>query len=201
MGFSNSSALLKTLIIFSLTVLAGCSHNIQVNPDLTELRQTKINSLSPHNVAYFISKEDKERQVTTPGGGGDKVSYKPYSDTEGALNTILSRIFSRVYSMKSLDDSDFIKDKKISYIFIPKLSTNSSSSSALTWPPTEFLMSLNCTAIDSDGIRIWEKTVHAKGYAEFSEFKADFSLSARRASENAFKMMLEEINNEQLFTN
>jgi hypothetical protein len=28
--------------------------------------------------AYYISDEDRAREVTTPGGGGDKVRYFPY---------------------------------------------------------------------------------------------------------------------------
>jgi hypothetical protein len=50
-----------------------------------------------------------------------------------------------------------------------------------------------------NGADVWEKTVTATGNAEFSEFKSDFSLSARRASEEAFQKMLIEISNASEF--
>ncbi|QEY60196.1 hypothetical protein FXF61_14070 [Pseudomonas sp. C27(2019)] len=185
----------KTYVIFiSFLVITGCARDIQMNPDLTRLRQVEPSSVIDKNVAYFISAENKEKKVVTPGGGGDKVTYKPYADSEGALITVLSKIFTRVYSIDSLDNMTFINDKGISYIFIPEITTNSSSSSAFTWPPTEFTISLACKAVDSKGLTVWEKTLQSKGNAEYSEFKSDFSLAARRASEALFLDLLKEIN-------
>ncbi|WP_075187679.1 hypothetical protein [Teredinibacter haidensis] len=180
-------------VIASLIFGVGCAHNIQVTPDSLSLKGLEVSSVSDKNVGYYISSEDKQKLVTTPGGGGDKVTYKPYADTEGALNTILMKVFSRVYAVDSLDNKDFISEKGISLIFVPELVTDSSSSSAFTWPPTDFSMNLTCTALNPAGETVWSKSVQAKGHAEFSEFTADFSLSARRASEEAFKLMLKEI--------
>ena len=106
--------------ITALIVLSGCSHNIQLTPDLTSLRYVQTGPVIDKNVAYFISQEDLSKQVTTSGGGGDKVTYKPYADTEVVLNTVLSKMFSRVYSMNSIDDQQYISDKNISFIFVPK---------------------------------------------------------------------------------
>jgi hypothetical protein len=186
------------LIIAPLVGFSGCAHNIQLTPDLEKLRNVESISSIDKNVAYYISKEDKIKEVTTPGGGGDKVTYKPYADSESALNAVLSRMFSKVYSIKSLEDKNYIKEKDISFIFIPKITTNSSSSSAFTWPPTEFTISLSSRAIDAAGKTIWEKTLDSKGNAEFSEFKSDFSLAARRASESVFINLLEELEKEKL---
>ena len=186
-------------VITALIILSGCSHNIQLTPDLTSLREVKTGPVIDKNVAYFISQENHLKQVTTPGGGGDKVTYKPYADTEVALNTVLSKMFSRVYSLNSVDDQQYIDDKNISYIFVPKLTTNSSSSSMLTWPPTNFTISLSCEALDSTGNSVWQKTVESSGDADFNEFKSDFSLAARRASEEAFRMLLNEINNADFY--
>lgn len=185
------------IAFISLVVVSGCSHNIQLTPDLAKLRQLETNTSIEKNVAYYISQENKNKQVTTPGGGGDKVTYKPYADSEAALNTVLSRIFSRVYSIKSIDDTQYINEKNISFIFIPELTTNSSSSSALTWPPTEFTMNLACKAVNTDGEVVWEKTIESVGNSEFSEFKSDFSLSARRASESLFADFLKEVVSEE----
>jgi len=192
---------LKIYLVFvSLIVLSGCAHNIQLTPDLAKLRQAESNSVIDKNVAYYISVEDKVKQVTTPGGGGDKVTYKPYADTEAALNTVLSKVFQRVYSISSIDDTKYINEKNISFIFVPKIITNSSSNSLFTWPPTEFTINLTCKALNTKGQTIWEKTLQSKGNAEFSEFKSDFSLAARRASEALFAELLREIANaEQKF--
>lgn len=193
----NFTSLKVYIVLVSLVALSGCAHNIQLNPDLAELRNIESNSIINKNVAYYISAENKQKQVTTPGGGGDKVTYRPYADTEGALNTVLSNIFSRVYSMNSVDDTKYISEKNISFIFIPEIITSSSSSSAFTWPPTEFTINLSCKAIDTKGLTIWEKTMQSKGNAEFSEFKSDFSLAARRASEALFKDLHKELINEK----
>lgn len=185
------------IFVASLFVLSGCAHDIQMNPNLNSLRQTELNSVIDKNVAYFISIENKEKQVTTPAGGGDKVAYKPYADSEGALITVLSKVFSKVYSISSIDDTKYINEKNISFIFIPEILTNSSSSSSFTWPPTEFTIILSCKAINTKGLTIWEKTFQSKGNAEFSEFKSDFSLAARRASETLFVDLLKEIVKEE----
>lgn len=189
----NITSLKVCAALFSLVILSGCAHNIQLNPDLAKLREIETSPVIDKSVGYYISVENKQKKVTTPGGGGDKVTYKPYADTEGALNTVLSKIFSRVYSINSVDDTKYISEKDISFIFIPEIITNSSSSSAFTWPPTEFTINLSCKAIDSNGLTIWEGTIQSKGNAEYSEFKSDFSLAARRASENIFESLHEEL--------
>lgn len=183
----------------TLAVLSGCSHNIQLTPDLASLRDVQTGPVIDKNVAYFISQEDLLKQVTTPGGGGDKVTYKPYADTEAALNTVLSKMFTRVYSMNSIDDQQYISDKNISFIFVPKLLTNSSSKSAFTWPPTEFTIKMSCEALDNTGRVVWQKSIESSGNAKFSEFKSDFSLAARRASEEAFSALLNEIKNADFY--
>ena len=196
---SNIFSLKLHLVVVSLIILSGCAHNIQLTPDMAKLRQVETSASIDKNVAYYISAEDKLKKVTTAGGGGDKVTYKPYADSEGALNTILSKMFSRVYSISAIDDHEFIREKNISFIFVPQIITNSSSSSVFTWPPTEFTISLSCEAYDGNGGVIWKKTVESKGNAEFGEFKSDFSLAARRASAEAFTALLNEISKAEIF--
>lgn len=189
---------LKALLI-SLTVLAtGCAHQIQLTPDLAAVRGVEATAIDK-NAGYYISAVDKAKEVITPGGGGDKVKYYPYKDTEAVLNTVLSKVFARVYSVPSLTDEAFIQEKGITYIFKPAIKTDSHSSSAFTWPPTSFTFELTCEVTDAAGNTVWTKTVSAEGNAEFDEFKSDFSLSARRATEKAYTMMLEEIINAGVF--
>lgn len=180
------------LVMLFAAIMAGCAHPIQVGPGLSEIT-IKNNNKSNNNVGYYISAADLATEVTTPGGGGDSVKYFPYKDTEAAVKTILSQKFNKVYSLSSQTSDPLIEEKGIKFIFIPKIKTDSSSSSFLTWPPTDFTMELTCNAYSKDGKNIWTKTVTGKGHAEFSEFTSNFSLSAKRASEQAFTRMRDEI--------
>ena len=181
------------VLVASVAFLGGCAHGIQITPKIEDIRSVEVARQIDKNVGYYISDADKLKEVITAGGGGDKVKYKPYADTEAALNAMLSNIFSKVYAVQDLNDSAYISDKNITYVFQPSIVTNSSSDSAFTWPPTDFDVELTCTVINEDGKTVWIKTVKASGNAEFDEFKSDFSLSARRASESAFKKMMVEI--------
>jgi len=187
--------IIKMGAIFTLIFLAACAHKIQVTPELTALRNIDVGPATDKVVGYYISPEDRAAVITTPGGGGDKVTYSSYKDTESALNTILLKNFSRVYSVDSLSNSGFINDKKIELIFLPKITTNSSSNSLVTWPPTSFTVELICKAINADGDEVWSKAVESEGNATFSEFKSDFGLAGRRAMNGAFEKMLVEISN------
>jgi hypothetical protein len=173
---------------FAVSVLlacAGCAHPIVTTPDLAELRQETAKPIGK-NVGYYISKEDRDKQVTTSEGGGDKVSYYPYKELEPALQKSLSNVFNRVYRLDSPTDIQAIQAQSIAYVFVPTISTNSSSDSVLTWPPTHFTVALACKALDLQGKAVWERQFTGQGTAEFNEFKADFSLAAKRASQSAF---------------
>lgn len=176
-------------LFLALFFLGGCAHLIPINPPLESIRNSAPAEKSQLIVGYYISPEDKNKQVTTPGGGGDKVSYYPYKDTEGALNAVLSNLYTNVFPVPSVSDKEFASSKNISLIFVPKLSTKSSSSSALTWPPTHFEMTITCSAFDQAGNEVWKTEVTGIGNAEFKEFKSDFPLAARRATEDAFKKL------------
>ncbi|WP_324170868.1 hypothetical protein [Sulfurimonas sp.] len=191
----------KLLVASIITMMAitGCSHKISINPSLEKIRETTVENKLDINVGYYISKHNKKLKVTTPGGGGDKVEYMPYKDTESALNTILSKVFNRVYSLKSFNDKEYIESKSIKYIFTPKIKTNSSSDSAFTWPPTKFTVALTCEAVNLNGSKVWEETTYEEGNAEFDEFKENFSLSAQRATEKAFQSMLNKLKKSDSF--
>lgn len=183
--------LLLSAVILVALLTSGCAHQIQINPKMesfteSEKRVDKV-------VGYHISDEDRKKLVKTPGGGGDDVTYTPYKDTESVLFTVLSNKFKDVYLVKSLDDSVFIKQNGITLIFIPEITTQSSSPSPFTWPPTKFTIDLTVKALDAKGDTVWQKQVSETGEAEFDEFKSDFSLSARRATEKAFQQLANEI--------
>jgi len=183
--------LVKSAIAASTLLAVGCAHQINITPPLNTLdsNTAKVDK----TVGYYISAADRAKEVITPGGGGDKVKYLPYQESEPALNKVLSNRYTKVVSIPSLDDKQFIASNKISYIFVPTIETDSSSDSAFTWPPTKFSVSLDCKAIGPAGTTVWEKKVKGEGQATFSEFKHDFSLAARRASKAAFVNLQQEI--------
>jgi len=184
--------LIRVIAVFALVFTIGCAHQINITPPLNTLDADGISKIDK-NAGYYISPDDLSKEVTTPGGGGDKVKYFPYKESEPALNKILSNIFAKVYPLASVDDNQFILSNDISYVFIPKIETNSSSKSAFTWPPTNFTVSLDCKALDNSGSVIWQKNVKGEGNAVFNEFKHDFPLAAKRAVKNAFSMLQDEI--------
>lgn len=184
--------LIRVIVIATFIFTIGCGHQINITPPLNTLDADGVSKIEK-NVGYYISPSDLSLEVTTPGGGGDNVKYFPYKESEPALNKILSNIFAKVYPLASTDDKQFLLSNDISYIFIPKIESNSSSDSSFTWPPTNFTVSIDCKALDSSGSIMWQKTVKGEGNAEFAEFKHDFSLAAKRAEKNAFLMLQEEI--------
>jgi len=65
-----------------------------------------------------------------------------------------------------------------------------------TWPPTKFTIDLTVKALNANGDVVWQKQIIQTGQAEFDEFKSDFSLSARRATEQAFLQLAQDIEKE-----
>ncbi|MEO6935535.1 MAG: hypothetical protein ABI171_09360 [Collimonas sp.] len=175
--------------VATVIVLAGCAHPITINPDINNIKSSSADQAIKKNVAYYIPDAVRTKEVTTAGGGGDKVAYSPYRDMETAFYKMLSNVFANVTKLNAADDKDAIEKNKIDYVITPTLVTNSSSSSALTWPPTQFSVEMTCDVSDANGKALFTKKVEGQGHAEFSEFKKDFSLSGRRAMEDALMKM------------
>ena len=177
----------KIFIPISAAVLAlavGCAHPISLAPDFSKISRDQVKPIDV-NVGYYISAADQTKEFITPGGGGDKLSYFPYKELEPALFKVLSNVFRRAYPMNSPTDTAAILANNITFVFVPQIETTSSSDSLVTWPPTSFQVRLACQALDQNGKVIWEKKVTGDGKATFGEFKSDFSLAAKRASEQA----------------
>lgn len=184
------SKVIKYLTL-SLVVLfvSGCTHKISMSPNDNVFIESKSDELKNYNVAYFIDKNKQNLTVVSPGGGGDKIEYKPYEDTEYVFRNILSNVFKKVYKLDSLSNINFIKDNDIKYVFTYNLKTDSYSTSAFTWPPTNFKIDLEAFATNNEGNLIWKEVVKDEAIASYTEFKNDFSLSARRASKKVFKKL------------
>jgi hypothetical protein len=180
--------LIKRLsLVFGLLLAAlvtGCAHPISVTADLAQIKGSGAPRIEK-SVGYYISAADVQREVETPGGGGDKVKYFPYRDLEPAIYKSLSESFASVVKLDSPTDAAALAKNRIQLVILPTLVTNSSSSSALTWPPTKFSVELTCKVNDAAGKPVTEIKVTGNGEAEFSEFKSDFSMSAKRAAQDA----------------
>jgi hypothetical protein len=181
----------------TVALLAACAHPISLEP--TKLPERVDANVVPKKVGHVITDANRGKEVTTPGGGGDKVSYYPYRDMEKALRTALRSVYQDVNSVKSATDTAALKDAGIAYVFTPEITTTSSSSSPFTWPPTKFGTEVSCTVTDAQGVVVAKVRANGEGAAEFAEFKSDFSLSARRAVSDVMDKLVAEIRrNEQL---
>jgi uncharacterized membrane protein YoaK (UPF0700 family) len=86
-------------------------------------------------------------------------------------------------------DVEVLAKQGVSVVARTEISTQSSSDSFITWPPTFFQVQLSCTFTDISGTTIAQTFITGTGNAEFSEFKSDFSLAGKRAAEDALKKM------------
>jgi hypothetical protein len=178
------------LLLLALPLFGGCAHTIVVAPDFGHLPTAPKDATRMERPAgYVMSDADRKRIVNSGGGGGDSVSYTLYKDIESGFYHVLSNFFAHVYAMNRPDDAAFIKEKNIELIFVPIFTTQSSSSSLLTWPPTEFTLKIEINAVDLHGKTIWKQEVTGVGKAEFSEFKSEFGLAAKRAAEQALQKL------------
>jgi hypothetical protein len=170
--------------------LFGCAHPISMVADRDAIKSGALAPINK-NVGYAMSDASRALEVTTPGGGGDKVRYFPYRDLEPALYQALSVTFTDVTKLKDAKDIASVKASGIALLITPEIATTSSSSSALTWPPTKFTVTLICTITDVNGQTVDTVRVTGDGQAEFAEFKSNFSLAAVRASNDVVTKLVQ----------
>jgi hypothetical protein len=167
-------------VCFAL-LLQGCAHPISLNPDMSKVMTSSPLKID-RKVGLYIGDEDRKREVITPGGGGDKVSYYPYRDLEAGIYFALSEVFTNVSRVNGPADPK-VKAGGLNFVISPAILTNSSSDSLLTWPPTRFSIELICRVTDGDGRPVTQVKASGEGRAEFSEFKGERALAANRATE------------------
>lgn len=171
--------------VAAVAFITGCAHPIMISPDISKIERSSDAQPIRKNVGYYISPEIREKEVTTPGGGGDKVSYRPYKDIEMAYYKMLGNVFQSATLLPAPNDMDTIGKREISYIFTLDITTDSSSPSPFTWPPTKFTVNLTSNINDAAGTPVTLISVTGEGQAEFDEFKSDLSLSGKRAAQDA----------------
>lgn len=183
--------LLSVAALAAVLTLGGCAHPIALNPNVANLAGSGVAKIDKR-VGLVITEESKKREVTTPGGGGDKVSYFPYRDLESGLYFALSESFTGVTRLGGPADPKLAAEK-LNYVITPDIRTTSFSDSAITWPPTQFTVELICTVVSDSGAAVTTLRAMGDGRASWDEFKGDFSLSAKRASEDALKKLVKAI--------
>jgi hypothetical protein len=173
------------LLLAAVTAIAGCAHPMTMKPDITGLALPAGATVIPKNVGLYISPANRAKEVTTPGGGGDKVSYHPYADIETGLYKVFGNTFQNVDLLNSLSDVNSIAKHTLTLVAIPEVTTNTSSSGFLTWMATDFTVQLSCKITDVAGREITTVSSTGTGHAVFAELKSDFSLAGERASRDA----------------
>lgn len=174
-------------------MLGACAHPISITPDLSVFRES--DAQSSMSVAYVITNADRAQEVTTPGGGGDSVRYFPYRELESGLFQALSSIYRRVTLFRSPSEGNAPEHRDVELVFIPRITTDSRSPSIFTWPPTRFFVTIAYEVKDPSGKTVYSNQVPGQGAAEFEEFRGDFGLAGKRATQDAlmkFKAQVEE---------
>jgi hypothetical protein len=179
--------------LFAALLAGGCAHPISLAADAGSLGAASAGGKIDRKVGLVITEDQRKREVVSPGGGGDKVSYFPYRDLEAGLYFTLAESFAGVSRITGAGDPKVAADG-LTLIVVPEISTTSHSPSLLTWPPTIFTVELACTVKDARDQVVLQFRVQGEGRAEFDEFKADTSLSAKRASTDALRKLAKAIN-------
>lgn len=179
------------LAALAVVLLTGCAHPINLNSDVAKLMASGVSKVD-RKVGLLLTDDQRKFEQVTPGGGGDKVSYQPYRDLESGLYVALSENFTGVTRLADANDPK-LKTDGLSYVVVPTLSTTSFSPSIFTWPPTVFTLEIHLSFNDLQNKPVTQVRVQGEGRAEFDEFKGDFSLSAKRAAEDALKKLVQAI--------
>jgi hypothetical protein len=180
---------LLAVVLVCCLELAGCAHPVSMVPNLAAIPASSGATVANKKVAYYISDASRALEVTTPGGGGDKVRYFPYRDLEAGLYKTLATVFREVTKVSKPDDLEGMRQGGISVLVQPEISTMSFSDSIVTWPPTMFTVNLTCQFKDAQGQVIDTISVSGTGMASFDQFKSNVSLSSARASDDALQKL------------
>lgn len=181
------------ILVLVIAAITGCAHPFVISPDISTINAPAATKRIDKSVGYYISPAERNKAVITPGGGGDKVKYYPYKDIETGFYKMLTNVFTKVTVLKSPTDQGALTSAGIQYVIVPTITTDSSSSSLMTWPPTDVTVNLKCDVSDAKGNAVASALVTGTGHAEFSEFKSDFSLSGERASQDALIKMQQKL--------
>ncbi len=180
----------KLLCLLSALLISGCAHNIKVTPDAAAAsNQAKSKTV----VGYYISAADKTLKTTTPGGGGDKVSYQLAKDLEYGFFSALNDYYETVKVLEASHDTQKMKADGITLVFEPKFTSTSSGSSLLIWPADKFSITVQCKAYNQTGGLVLDKAFTGQGIASNSELMGNFALAANRAATDVLTQVKKEL--------
>jgi hypothetical protein len=184
------------LSLLPLLLFSGCVHDISVAPELSRIKKERPVTIH-RSVAYYISPEQYDLQVTTPGGNNDELRYSPYKESEAALKKVLENIFTEVHRIDSLDDPK-INEHRIRFIFIPQIETMSYSNSNVDWQPTKFNFILKVKFLTADNKETFhESYAQGKGIANFGRYQDNPAYAVEIASRSAFLQFQDEVISER----
>lgn len=175
---------LGLVAVCCVATLSGCAHSINISPSMSAVnaKAAAVSLPIDANVGYFISQQNRQLEVTTPGGGGDNVRYYPYEALELGYREILSKTFRKV----SVANADAPSAKEqFDFIIEPTVITNSGSTGFFTWPPTNFSVDITNNIRDSSGKIIASPRVVGIGTADTGERISEHGIAGRRAMEDA----------------
>lgn len=164
----------------------GCAHPIRVAPNIQNLEPAS-GTYRRHGatVAYHISFEAMNREITTGAGGGDSVRYFPFRDMEAGYHKVLSNVFNRVVRLQSTADRSAIQRDGIDYVFVPEIVTTSGGAGFATWPPTSFTVDLTNYIRDANGKLVASPRVVGVGAGETGMRLTGHGIAGSRAMEDA----------------
>lgn len=176
----------KVLSLFAvITLLSGCAHPIDVAPNQTKLLPTTNTQKINARIAYYIPAELMSLEVTTPGGGGDNVRYKPYKAIEVGYAQILNNTFTNVHKLNTENDVKSATSENIDYIIQPVIITSSGSTGFFTWPPTNFTVDLTSEIKKLLNKKTTSIRVVGTGSSDLSEQLLDHGITGKKAMEDA----------------
>jgi hypothetical protein len=181
----------------AVALLAACAHPVKITPPTLALVSDPAVRID-RAVGYLITDQQRSLQVTTKGGGGDKISYTPYRDLESGLYQTLASVFSSVYVVPGTGADAFVADKHLTFVFAPEIATDSSSSNILLWNPTDFSVRLHVVANDAGGKPVWTRDFTGKGHAGAGGSLVE-NLAAQQAAADVFAQLQKALLEEPLF--
>ena len=177
--------------IATTVVLGGCAHPISIAPNLASIdTKTSLPEKVKAKIAYYIPQESLNREVTTPGGGGDNVRYFPYRDAEVGYEKMLSNTFETVVKRTQPAGSNKVLDGDTNFLLEPELITISGSTGFFTWPPTNFSVDMTSRVRDLSGKLVGSPRVLGAASVEgIFDMKGNHGITGQNAMEDALQKM------------
>ena len=190
-------AVARLAAVAAIVLLAACSHPVKITPPTLALVSDPAVRVD-RAVGYLITDQQRAMQVTTGGGGGDKISYTPYRDLESGLYQTLASVFSSVYVVPGAGADTFFADKHLGFVFMPEIATDSSSSNILLWNPTDFSVRLHVVANDASGKAVWTRDFTGKAHSAAGGSLVE-NVAAQQAAADVFGQLQKALIEEPLF--